>query len=830
MPTTQEQWWDEGRREEAIEAWRSLVRFGRRPGDILVLADALAQSGRVAETLAVLDDGLEMLRSGTPEDLADALLLAARCHHLLGNRDGVARCLGERATAVAASHGPTDGRSIVAIAAHAVALARAGRTGEAATIIEPCLTEAALRHDLTVVGITVQRARGEIARLAGDHATAWEHLAHALADARELAGDASELTRSVLLPFALASEAAGQPEQAVEAYHAYLADAPEDSGPGFELARMRLGQLGELVPEPSLLPLPPQYAERLALTTWVRDDGEQTPQALEARWHLAESLRARGRMLEAAEEFARLRDDHEEAGRDELALAAWNAAAMLWEEVSPVGTVEDEYRAALARSEEVLGEEHPMTVSLRHNLADSLERRGEHDQAAWLFGHNVLGQAPDSTVGINARRRLAWSLALSQRLQQGLLVARRALAEAEATLTPGAEATLDIRNTMAFCLEMLGDEDGARELYEQNLVEAESTLGKASSVVLPYRNNLARMYLADARHDEALALYRTSADVVREAVAGGQLRDIEVLRHLAECLERAGDKQEAAEVHGEFVAAVVASDGVASERAHRARWAWARTVVAASADAVANVDAVELAGPEAAYAAAAVLEAAGESARAARVRLRFDLDDAVVGTEDTRSDVAEALVVAQHLRENGGGDAARELLAGVVGSTAGLEPDDPARSGATISLAAAMVADGLERAAIEMVEGELELLARAGTWGSRAGRLAVAWLRARWLAHGDWVRHDDLLARDLAELDATLPPNDERVVLAQVLLAGALRRRGHAGAARALLLAGQARLTGQEPEGIAAILRIATTKAMAARPEARTNPALEEER
>lgn len=810
--------WDTGRPDEALALLQEVATEGGEAPDVLVLVDALLQTGRGNEARELLTAGLPVLRAGAPEDLADGLLWLAQLEHVAGDEEAVAERFAERAATLAALYGQVDPRALVAMSGHALALARSGRVAEATSIIEPCITAYSTHHDLTAAGIVVQRARAEIFALEGNLDAAWDHAASALADARELYGDATAATREALLPFALAAEAARQLDDAVEAYQAFVVDAPDEDDPACELARMRLHQLGERSPEPAKVPLALPFPERAAMAAWVRDGAEQSPEALEARWHLAESLRLKGRKLEAAEEFGRLRDDHEDGGRLELSLAAWNAAAMLWEDVAPPGVAEAEYREALERAEQSLGPDSAVTQSLRHNLADTLERRGDHDGAAWLFGQNVLAQEAASVGGINARRRLAWSLALSQRLQQALLVARRGLADAEATLTPGAEATLDIRNTLAFCLEMLGDEGGALELFEQNLVEGESTLGAASSVVLPYRNNLARLYLSDGRLDEALALYRTSAEAVRPAVAAGEYRDVEVLRHLAECLGRTDAAQEAAEAHGDYVAAVVKADGEASDRAHRARQAWARVVVAAAEDASANVAAIELHTKEEAYAAAAVLAAAGDLAGSAAIRLRFDLDegpgDVDEATTAFRARVAEALSMAMQVREMGGGEPTRGLLAEILAECRSLPADDPARSGAALTLGYALREDGLPEAAQDVLRAEYDAMLADGTVGTRAGRMTVGFLREGMLERLDWEGHDDLLAEDHEALTSTIPVGDERAVLARVLLAGALRRRGFAAAAQALVAEGQAALTGDETEGTDAILRIALTKAL----------------
>lgn len=812
--------WDEARRdvEAGLGADDPLARTCR-----LSLAAALDDSEQAHEAAGVWEaERASCARRGDAAGQAEMLVLLAEHAWRRGDREDAADLLAARSALVSTLHGPDDARTLSARVAHALAVAGHGDPAAAAPLLDAVLESTSLHYDLHEIDVLARRARAEVAGLMGEHERALGYAADALADVRDLLGDAAPETRRALLGYALAAERAGEWGSAREALAVHVQHAPDPEAPDVVLARTRLHLAGEAAPESAATPWPGRDEVRRALAVWIRDEGEDDEATLQIRWELADSLVGRGRLAEAVEEFDHLAQEHRLAGRLEMSLAACNRMALTLEDLGHADETEETLRQAVATAAAELGPTATMAATLRHNLADTLERRGDLDGAAWLFGHNVVEQTPpDRTpvAAVDARRRLAWTLLLSERVPQAMLVARRALAEAEATLTPGHDATLDARNTLALCLERLGEAEQAQELYEANLVEGESALGRAHAAVLPYRNNLARMYYEAGRKEEALALYRVSAEVVAVELAQGRARDVEVLRHLGDCLLATGDAAGAADVLYTYVRGLVMGVGVEHERTHRARTLWARAIRGTGRDLREAAAAHETETRAGAYEAAALLHVAGDLAGEARVRLRHDLADPLDDDEGEiaalHRRLAEEIAFATSIGRLPAGEHVDDLLAPIAHSATVLPPGDGGRAMAMIAWAVALHGRSRPQAARDVMVDELEAIHAAGLWGCPASDRCMGMLLTACRAGLDWTTHDEWLALDFTRLEETVGFDDERTIRAAVRLAAAFRRRGEGEAARRLLAQARAHLSAAPTDGLASLLAIAEGKVAA---------------
>ena len=168
-------------------------------------------------------------------------------------------------------------------------------------------------------------------------------------------------------------------------------------------------------------------------------------------------------------------------------------------------------KLSLEICEHALGSEHPVTLSARSNLAETLYALGD--------------------------------LADARRLGEQILESRKGVLGSEHP------DTLTSRNILAGILYALGDFTGARDLQQQTLEIEERVLGKEHPETLSARNNLAATLralgdLADARklHEQTLE--------IRERVLGSEHPDtLQSSNNLAETLRALGDLAGAMKLH-----------------------------------------------------------------------------------------------------------------------------------------------------------------------------------------------------------------------------------------------------------------------------------------
>ena len=179
--------------------------------------------------------------------------------------------------------------------------------------------------------------------------------------------------------------------------------------------------------------------------------------------------------------------------------------------------------AVLADAEQLLGPDHPNTLTSRNNLARAYGSAGRLREAITLFertladAERVLG--PDHPNTQLSRGNLAWAYGSAGRLREAITLYERALADAERVLGPDHPNTLISRGHLAFAYDAAGQRLTAITLYERTLADAERVLGPHHPETLISRGHLAATHYLAGQLREAIALYeRTLAD--RERVLG----------------------------------------------------------------------------------------------------------------------------------------------------------------------------------------------------------------------------------------------------------------------------------------------------------------------
>ena len=169
------------------------------------------------------------------------------------------------------------------------------------------------------------------------------------------------------------------------------------------------------------------------------------------------------------------------------------------------------FKQVLAERERVLEADHPDTLTVRNNLASAYESVGRFGEAidAWekllLDCQRVLGA--DHPVTLTVRNNLAVAYRSVGRFGEAIELFEQVLADRVRVLGPDHPDTLTTRHNLASAYGDVGRFGEAIELFEQVLAECERVLGADHPDTLTVRNNLAGAYYSVGRFGEAIELF-----------------------------------------------------------------------------------------------------------------------------------------------------------------------------------------------------------------------------------------------------------------------------------------------------------------------------------
>ena len=169
------------------------------------------------------------------------------------------------------------------------------------------------------------------------------------------------------------------------------------------------------------------------------------------------------------------------------------------------------FKQVLAERERVLEADHPDTLTVRNNLASAYESVGRFGEAidAWeellLDCQRVLGA--DHPVTLTVRNNLAVAYRSVGRFGEAIELFEQVLADRVRVLGPDHPDTLTTRHNLASAYGDVGRFGEAIELFEQVLAEYERVLGPDHPDTLTVRNNLAGAYYSVGRFGEAVELF-----------------------------------------------------------------------------------------------------------------------------------------------------------------------------------------------------------------------------------------------------------------------------------------------------------------------------------
>ena len=192
-------------------------------------------------------------------------------------------------------------------------------------------------------------------------------------------------------------------------------------------------------------------------------------------------------------------------------LTVRNNLAVAYESVGRFGEAIELFEQVLAERERVLGADHPDTLNTRNNLAGAYESVGRFGEAIELFEQvlaereRVLG--PDHPVTLTVRNNLAGAYRSVGRLDEAIDEWEKLLPDCQRVLRPDHPDTLNIRNNLASAYDSVGRLAEAIDVWEELLLDCQRVLGADHPYTLTVRNNLAGAYRSVGRLDEAIELF-----------------------------------------------------------------------------------------------------------------------------------------------------------------------------------------------------------------------------------------------------------------------------------------------------------------------------------
>ena len=239
-------------------------------------------------------------------------------------------------------------------------------------------------------------------------------------------------------------------------------------------------------------------------------------------------------------------------------LSVRNNLAVAYDSVGRFGEAIELFEQVLAEQERVLGPDHPDTLSVRNNLAVAYDSVGRFGEAIELF-EQVLDErerllGADHPDTLNTRSNLASVYDSVGRFGEAIELFEQVLDDQERVLGPDHPNTLTVRNNLALAYKSVGRFDEAIELFKRVLADQERVLGPDHPYTLTARNNLAVAYRSVGRFDEAIELFEQVLDECKRLLGADHPDTLNTRSNLASAYRSVGSFGEAIELYERVLA------------------------------------------------------------------------------------------------------------------------------------------------------------------------------------------------------------------------------------------------------------------------------------
>src|ERR1700722_368582 len=214
---------------------------------------------------------------------------------------------------------------------------------------------------------------------------------------------------------------------------------------------------------------------------------------------------------------------------------------------------EEMHRQALGLRETVLGHEHPSTLTSMNNLAGGLSRQGKYDQAeemhrqALRLRQRVLGKEHPHTL--ESMDNLAETLSYQGKYEQAEEMHQQTLRLRETVLGQEHPDTLTSMSNLANVLGDQGKYEQAEEMHRQTLGLREIVLGKEHPDTLASMNNLALILNRQGKYEQAEQIHRQALELRRTVLCHEHPATLTIMNNLAGGVSRQGKHEQAEEMH-----------------------------------------------------------------------------------------------------------------------------------------------------------------------------------------------------------------------------------------------------------------------------------------
>ncbi|KAI9768501.1 MAG: hypothetical protein M1840_004911 [Geoglossum simile] len=239
---------------------------------------------------------------------------------------------------------------------------------------------------------------------------------------------------------------------------------------------------------------------------------------------------------------------HSEMGRIFMA----NRFALAFSENGRFQNAMELREKALEVGQEMLGNEHPYTLSSVANLASSYGDLGRNQEAmemrekALELSRRTLGNQHPNTLKVMAG--LAISYDDLGRRREAVELKEKVLEASQRTLGNEHPDTLSAKKSLAISYNDLGRKQEALRMMEIVLEVSQRTLGNEHPNTLDARNNLALSYRDIEHWKEALELMEKALEVRQRTMGSEHPDTLKAMNNLAICYRDVGRGQEAIEL------------------------------------------------------------------------------------------------------------------------------------------------------------------------------------------------------------------------------------------------------------------------------------------
>jgi len=230
-------------------------------------------------------------------------------------------------------------------------------------------------------------------------------------------------------------------------------------------------------------------------------------------------------------------------------LSARNSLAAAYQAAGRAAEAIPLYEQSLAACERLLGADHPRTLNSRSSLAVAYLGAGRLEEAIPLLEGTLAGRervlGPDHPDTVNSRHNLATAYRDAGRVVEVIPLAEKILAGRERALGFGHPDTLTSQNNLAAAYRDAGWVAEAIPLFEQTMADQERVLGAEHLSTLTTRHNLANAYLDVGRVFAAITLHEQTLAACERQLGADDLKTLAARNNLAAAYRAAGRPAEA---------------------------------------------------------------------------------------------------------------------------------------------------------------------------------------------------------------------------------------------------------------------------------------------